>query len=71
MPSGSRKEVEKTTVESSGSLSAISISQSIEKLNGDMASATSNYDSWSFRMIQMRKEKNLYSASVEKDDSAE
>lgn len=59
-------------------LSTASLTQSIEKLNGAMATGQSNYKAWRFRIFRILKEKDLLSAiedSVEtvsssKDDQA-
>ena len=39
-----------------------SLTQSIEKLDGSMASGKSNYQAWKFRIIRILKEKSLLSA---------
>jgi len=43
-------------------LSTTSLTQSIEKLDGSMATGQSNYHAWHFRIIQILKEKDLLSA---------
>ena len=43
-----------------------SLTQSIEKLDGSMASGKSNYQAWKFRIIRILKEKGLVSA-IEED----
>ena len=54
-----------------------SLTQSIEKLDGSMATGESNYNAWRFRIIRILKEKDLLSAieeetvsSVAKDNQA-
>ena len=42
-----------------------SLTQSIEKLDGSMASGRSNYQAWKFRIIRILKEKGLVSAIEE------
>ena len=39
-----------------------SLSHSIEKLDGTMATGRSNYNAWKFRLIRILKEKGLVSA---------
>jgi len=54
--------------------STTSLTQSIEKLEGSMATGQSNYNSWRFRIIRILKEKDLLEAiedrsvSTTKDD---
>jgi len=56
--------------------STTSLTQSIEKLDGSMATSQSNYDAWRFRIIRILKEKDLLAAleentvSTTKDDQA-
>ena len=58
------------------SVSTTSPTQSIEKLDGSMATGQSNYHAWRFRIIRILKEKNLLAAiensrvSTSKDDQA-
>jgi len=53
-----------------------SLTQSIEKLDGSMATGQSNYHAWRFRIVQILKEKDLLAAienstvSTTKDDQA-
>jgi len=53
-----------------------SLTQSIEKLEGSMATGQSNYNAWRFRIIRIMKEKDLLEAiesstvSAEKDHQA-
>ena len=53
-----------------------SLTQSIEKLDGSMATGQSNYNAWRFRIVRILKEKNLLEAiedksvSTAKDDQA-
>ena len=62
----------------STSVSMTSLTQSIEKLDGAMATGQSNYNAWRFRIIRILKEKDLLSAiedsantlSSNKDDQA-
>ena len=59
-------------------VSTTSLTQSIEKLDGAMATGQSNYNAWRFRIIRILKEKDLLSAiedsegtvSSSKDDQA-
>lgn len=59
-------------------VSTTSLTQSIEKLDGAMATGQSNYNAWRFRIIRILKEKDLLSAiedsdtpiSTTKDDQA-
>jgi len=56
------------------SVSTSSLTQSIEKLDGSMATGQSNYHAWRFRIVRILKEKNLPAAiedstvSTSKDD---
>jgi len=71
-----------TTSSSSGSrngnVSTTSLTQSIDKLDGAMATGQSNYNAWQFRIIRILKAKDLLSAiedsadrvSSSKDDQA-
>ena len=58
------------------STSTTSLTQSIEKLDGSMATGQSNYNAWRFRIIRILKEKDLLTAiedstvSTTKDDQA-
>ena len=53
-----------------------SLTQSIEKLDGSMATGQSNYNAWRFRIVRIQKEKDLLAAiedssvSSTKDDQA-
>jgi len=66
-----------TTSVNSG-VSTTSLTQSIEKLDGGMATGQSNYNAWRFRIVLILKEKGLLSAiedtdtpvSTSKDDQA-
>jgi len=59
-------------------VSTTSLTQSIEKLDGSMATGQSNYHAWRFRIIRILKEKGLLeviedsegSPSSSKDDQA-
>jgi len=59
-----------------GNMSTTSLTQSIEKLDGSMATGQSNYDAWRFRIVRILEEKNLLGAieddivSDTKDDRA-
>ena len=61
---------------SNAQLSTTSLTQSIEKLDGSMATGQSNYNAWRFRIIPILKEKDLLAAiedpnvSNTKDDQA-
>src|ERR1700743_30056 len=67
-----------STTSGSGSagVSTTSLTQSIEKLDGSMATGQSNYNAWRFRIIRILKEKDLLAAiddstvSSTKDDQA-
>ena len=48
-------------------VSTTSLTQSIEKLDGAMATAHSNYHAWQFRIIRILKEKDLLSAIEDSD----
>jgi len=62
-----------TTSSSSGSrnanVSTTSLTQSIEKLDGAMATGQSNYNAWRFRIIHILKEKDLLSAIEDSEDT--
>jgi len=45
-----------------GTVSTTSQTQSIEKLDGSMATGQSNYNVWRFRIVRILKEKNLLGA---------
>ena len=51
------------------SVSTTSLTQSIEKLDGSMATGQSNYHTWRFRIIRVLKEKNLLAAIEDSTDS--
>jgi len=57
-------------------MTTTSLTQSIEKLDGSMATAQSNYHAWRLRIIKILKEKDLVSAIADttvtstKDDQA-
>jgi len=67
-----------TSASKTTSVSTTSLTQSIEKLDGAMATGQSNYNAWRFRIIRILKEKDLLSAiedssntlSSNKDDQA-
>jgi len=67
-----------TSTSKTTSVSMTSLTQSIEKLDGAMATGQSNYNAWRFRIIRILKEKDLLSAiedssntlSSNKDDQA-
>jgi len=79
-PSGSAESASASTSPSdkNPSGSTTSLTQSIEKLDGAMATGQSNYNAWRFRIIRIRKEKDLLGAiedpastdSASKDDQA-
>ena len=48
-------------------VSTTSLTQSIEKLDGAMATGQSNYNAWRFRIIRILKEKDLLSAIEDSD----
>jgi len=66
------------TSSTTSGVSTTSLTQSIEKLDGAMATGQSNYNAWRFRIIRILKEKGLLSAiedtdtpaSTSKDDQA-
>ena len=53
----------------SPSVSTTSLTQSIEKLDGSMATGQSNYNAWRFRIIRILKEKGHLSAIEESDSN--
>ena len=67
---------ESSTSSKGGHTSTTSLTQSIEKLDGSMATGQSNYNAWRFRIIRILKEKDLLAAideeivSTGKDDQA-
>ena len=67
---------ESSTSSKGGHSSTTSLTQSIEKLDGSMATGQSNYNAWRFRIIRILKEKDLLEAideeivSTGKDDQA-
>jgi len=69
---------ESTTMSKTSHSSTTSLTQSIEKLHGSMATGQSNYNAWCFRIIRILKEKYLLEAIEEsttpvgtaKDDQA-
>jgi len=67
---------ESTTSSLSSPKNTTSLTQSIEKLEGSMATGQSNYNAWRFRIIRILKEKDLLEAiesstvSAAKDDQA-
>ena len=63
MPSSSSTD----TAAATGSATT-SLTQSIEKLDGSMASGKSNYQAWKFRVIHILKEKGLLRAIEESLD---
>ena len=63
MPSSSSTD----TTAATGSATT-SLTQSIEKLDGSMASGKSNYQAWKFRVIRILKEKGLLTAIEESLD---
>jgi len=61
-----------TTVSNpTGTSGTTSLTQSIEKLDGSMASGKSNYQAWRFRVIRILKEKGLLSAIEENLDKSD
>ena len=56
---------ESSTTSKSSYTSTTSLTQSIEKQDGAMATGQSNYIAWRFRMIQILKEKDLVEAVEE------
>lgn len=67
---------ESSTPSKNGQPGTTSLTQSIEKLDGSMATGQSNYNAWRFRIIRILKEKDLLEAiedeavSTTKDDQA-
>ena len=55
-----------STTGTTANMSTTSLSQSIEKLDGSMATGQSNYNAWRFRINRILKEKNLLDA-IEKE----
>ena len=53
----------------SAGVSTTSLTQSIEKLDGSMATGHSNYHAWRFRIIRILKEKGLLGAIEDTEDS--
>jgi len=53
---------ESTTSSLSSPKDTTSLTQSVEKLEGSMATGQSNYNAWNFRIIQIVKEKDLLEA---------
>jgi len=58
-----------TTTSDSSSVSTTSLTQSIDKLDGSMATGQSNYHAWRFRIIRILKEKGLLEAIEDSEDS--
>ena len=67
---------ESSTTTKNSHTSTTSLTQSIEKLDGSMATGQSNYNAWRFRILRILKEKDLAEAietetvSTAKDDQA-
>jgi len=58
-----------TTTSESSSVSTTSLTQSIDKLDGSMATGQSNYHAWRFRIIRILKEKGVLEAIEDSEDS--
>jgi len=58
-----------TTTSERSSVSTTSLTQSINKLDGSMATGQSNYHAWRFRIIRILKEKGLLEAIEDSEDS--
>jgi len=74
--SGSRTGENRGATSTTGNTSKTSLTQSIEKLDGSMATGQRNYNAWRFRIVRILKEKNLLGSiedetvSDTKDDQA-
>lgn len=61
--------VSTTSASGSAAVSTTSLTQSIEMLDGSMATGQSNYPAWRFRIIRILKEKGLLCAIEDQEDS--